>query len=353
MSFVHSPVWPWCVVLAGFVALGCEKPRPPAHDNEVVVSPHGYDGPAHSRLLRRFAPITVEGFGATTNEARTTLGHTLFFDPRLSKDQSTSCASCHDVSNGGADARVPRRAAPGDDLHQRRNAPTVLNAAGSFALAWDGRATTVEEQALGPILNPTVMGMATAAAVTTRLERIPGYVALFRAAFPDDERPITLENVGRAIGAYERKLATPGRWDKFLAGDKSALSPTEKEGLRTFLNLGCMVCHTGPLVGGSMFERVGAVEPWPNQTDPGRMAVTNSEADRMMFKVPTLRNVAKTAPYFHDSSAATLPEAVRKMGRHQLGIDLTVREVDSISAWLTALDGEVPAALAVAPALPL
>jgi len=352
VSIIRSFVSPVCAVLAGCIALGCEKPEPPRAHEKDIVTPHGYDGAANSRLLRRFAPITVDSFGGTTNEARTTLGQTLFFDPRLSKDRAISCASCHDVSKGGADAR-PAGPAPGDDLHQRRNAPTVLNAAGSFALSWDGRATTVEEQALGPLLNPNVMGMTNAVAVTTRLQRIPGYAALFRDAFPDDAHPITFENVGRAIGAYERKLSTPGRWDKFLTGDRAALTPIEKEGLRTFLNVGCMICHTGPLVGGTMFERVGVVEPWPNQTDPGRMAVTKSEADRMMFKVPTLRNVAKTAPYFHDSSAATLPEAVRKMGRHQLGIDLTVREVDSISAWLTALDGEVPAALAVAPALPL
>ena len=283
-------------VLAGSLAVGCDEPTASVEENKAS-PPRGYDASINSRLLHRFAPISAAGFGASANEALTGLGHTLFFEPRLSKERTTSCASCHDLSNGGADVRAIV-IAPHDSLHDRRNAPTVLNAAGAFAQAWDGRAASVEQQALGPILSPNVMGMTTAAAVVSRLESIPGYVALFRDAFPDDARPITLENVGRAIGAYERRLSTPGRWDRFLGGDKSALTSTEKEGLRTFLNVGCMVCHTGPLVGGSMFERVGVVEPWPNQSDTGRMAVTKSEADRMMFKVPTLRNVAKTGAVF-------------------------------------------------------
>ena len=228
----------------------------------------------------------------------------------------------------------------------------MLNAAGAFAQSWDGRDGSVEDQALHPLLDAQAMGMKSGAAVVSRLKEIAGYEVLFKEAFPDEPHPVRPENIGRALGAYERKLVTPGRWDRFLAGEKTALTPHEKEGLRTFLNVGCMVCHTGPLVGGTMFERAGVVEPWPNQADPGRMAVTKSEQDRMMFKVPTLRNVARTAPYFHDASGADLPAAVRKMAKHQLGIELSGREVDAITAWLKALDGDLPAALAMKPALP-
>ena len=303
------------------------------------------------RLLRRFSPITKLGFGQREEDGAAELGQKLFFDARLSKDRSQSCASCHDVGAGGSDGKPPSHDLS-HNLHRRRKVPTVLNAAGAFAQGWDGRVSAVEEQAIIPLLNPEVMGMRTSGAVIARIREISGYETLFRQAFPDALIPISISNVGRAIGAYERKLATPGRWDSFLRGEPGALSTSEKEGLRTFLAVGCMVCHTGPLIRGTMFERAGVVEPWPDQSDPGRMAITKSEADRMMFKVPTLRNVARTAPYFHDGSAATLPEAVRKMGRHQLGVELTSREVDAITTWLRSLDGDLPAVLVTKPNLP-
>jgi len=167
-------------------------------------------------------------------------------------------------------------------------------------------------------------------------------VSAFRTAFPDASEPVTLDNTGQAIGAFERGLVTPSRWDDYLRGDTNALTNAEKGGLKTFLDSGCMVCHTGRYLGGSMFERVGAVEPWPNQKDQGRSVVTGRSEDAMMFKVPTLRNIAKTAPYFHDGSAATLDEAVKRMGRHQLGIELSPAEVNSIATWLESLTGEIP-----------
>jgi cytochrome c peroxidase len=158
--------------------------------------------------------------------------------------------------------------------------------------------------------------------------------------------------VGRAIGAFERKLVTPGRWDKFLMGDKNALTAAEKDGFKTFTDIGCMVCHTGALLGGSMFERLGAVEPWPNQNDRGRHDVTKADGDSMMFKVPTLRNIEKTAPYFHDASATTLEEAVRMMGKHQLGLELSASEIASIITWLKSLTGEIPHDYIAKPVLP-
>ena len=312
--------------------------------------PPGNDAEINPRLLRRFRTIAPDGFNTPKNGPLVELGHALYFDPRLSKNDSVSCSSCHDLARGGVDG-LP---ASLGFASQRgaRNAPTVLNAAGAFSQFWDGRSGTIEEQALGPILDAKEMAMPSGAAVVARLQSVLGYAPLFRAAFPSEADAITFDNVGRAIGAYERGLSTPGRWDSFLAGDKNALTGKEKEGLKTFLNVGCMVCHTGPLLGGATFERVGLVEPWPNQADTGRMAITHSAGDRMMFKVPTLRNVAKTAPYFHDGSGENLRDAVRLMGRHQLGLELTAEEVDAIATWLGALDGEVSPALAARPELP-
>ncbi len=189
-------------------------------------------------------------------------------------------------------------------------------------------------------------------AVVAVLDAIPDYVEMFRRAFPGDERPVSLKNVGRALGAFERGLVTRSRWDRFLAGDAAALSAEEKHGLRVFLDVGCMSCHTGPQVGGTMLQKMGAVVPWPNQSDSGRMAVTKQPADQMVFKVPSLKNIAETAPYFHDGSGRDLASAIRKMGRHQLGIDLGNQEVEAIVAWMRSMTGKIDAPYTAAPDLP-
>jgi cytochrome c peroxidase len=303
------------------------------------------------RLLRRFKPVRdVLAEGTAPSRAQVELGRMLFFETRLSKDASQSCNSCHPLASYGADGE--RTSAGHDGTRGTRNSPTVYNAAGFFAQFWDGRAIDVEEQAKGPILNPIEMGMKDAAQVEQVLRAIPGYEPLFREAFPRDKQPLSYANVGRAIGAFERGLVTPARWDKYLKGDKQALSDAEVEGLRVFTNVGCMVCHTGEFLGGSMYEKVGAVEPWPNQKDLGRFSVTKDERDRMVFKVPTLRNIQKTAPYFHDGSAKTLPDAVQLMGRHQLGLELSDPEVTSIVTWLNSLTGELPQNYIQKPVLP-
>jgi cytochrome c peroxidase len=196
------------------------------------------------------------------------------------------------------------------------------------------------------------MAMPSAEAVLARLKVIPGYVEAFSKAFPEQTAPLTYDNVGRAIGAFERGLSTPARWDDYLRGDKSALSAAEVEGLKVFTNVGCMVCHTGEFLGGNSYQRAGVVEPWPNQSDEGRQKITASTADKMMFKVPTLRNITKTAPYFHDGSAPTLPAAVRMMGTYQLGLDLSDAEVQSIVTWLESLTGKLPTSYIAEPTLP-
>lgn len=295
------------------------------------------------QLLRRFKPLTgaIDDPSRPLTTARIELGKRLFFDTKLSRGNDVSCNSCHVLTNYGVDGRrtsVGHRGQEGV-----RNAPTVYNAAAAFAQFWDGRAKTIEDQAKTPILNPSEMGMTSEAEVVVALKSERAYGPRFAAAFPGESDPVTFANAASAIGAFERTLVTPSRWDAFLAGDANALTPAEKRGLKTFLSSGCMVCHTGPLLGGSMFQRAGAVEAWPNQADTGRMAVSKNEQDRMMFKVPTLRNIEKTAPYFHDGSAKTLEEAIAQMGRYQLGVQLDAADVQSIATWMKSLTGQLPA----------
>jgi cytochrome c peroxidase len=315
--------------------------------------PDGADtGEVNPRLLRRFKPVrkTLALADAPATTALTDLGRMLFFDKRLSKDHDLSCNSCHALDHFGVDNETTSVGAHG--VRGRRNSPSVFNAAGHFTAFWDGRAGNVEEQAKGPILNPAEMAMADAPTVVAVLKNIPGYVTAFRTAFPDDSSPVTYDNVGRAIGAFERSLVTPSRWDKYLAGDRSALTPQEINGLKLFTDLGCMTCHTGEFVGGSMFQKVGVAAKWPNQNDQGRFEITKSESDRMMFKVPSLRNIAKTAPYFHDGSAKTLEEAIELMGRYQIGEELSPKDITAIATWLGSLTGELPAKYIEPPQLP-
>ena len=304
------------------------------------------------RLLRRFEPLRKRMDIEVGPElpARIELGRKLYFDTRLSKNHDLSCNSCHKLDQYGADGEVTSKGHRG--ARGARNSPTVYNAAGLGSQFWDGRAATVEEQAGGPLLNPLEMAMPDEASVVRVLKSIPEYVNAFATAFPGPKEPVTFQNVGRAIGAFERGLTTPSRWDEFLQGNRKALSEAEVEGFKAFTNLGCMVCHTGELVGGSMYQKVGVVEAWPNQSNLGRYAVTKNDADRMVFRVPTLRNVARTAPYFHDGSAKTLPQAVKMMGKYQLGIELGETETTSIVAWLDSLTGALPTAYIEAPPLP-
>lgn len=282
-------------------------------------------------------PLTLE---------KVALGRMLWFDPRLSVDSTVSCDSCHPLNRFGADG-APRSTGVGEHLGGR-NAPSVFNAAGHVAQFWDGRAADVEEQALGPILASIEMGMPDAGAVTQRLSAIPGYVAAFDAAFPEDG--LTWANLGEALGAFERGLVTPGRWDAYLRGYHT-LSDAEVRGARAFVSNGCAACHGGALVGGSSFMKLGLVEPWPT-IDRGREVITGAEADRFVFKVPSLRNVTRTGPWLHDGSVDSLEQVVHLMGRHQLGRQVSDADVDDILAFLGALEGTVDAAYVAEPALP-
>lgn len=282
--------------------------------------------------------------------AKVTLGRLLYNEPVLSLGHDVSCATCHPLNGYGADGR---RVSFGDVGHAgSRNSPSVYNAAGQVAQFWDGRAPDVEEQAKGPVLNPAEMAMPDSVAVLDHMRASAQYRALFKAAFPADRQPITYNNVGRAIGAFERGLVTPGRWDKFLEGDTAILTAAERQGASYFVSVGCAGCHMGAYVGGASFQKLGLVKPWPTRTDSGRFKITGRPEDVMVFKVSSLRNVAHTSPYFHDGSVTDLREAVRLMARHQLGKELSNEQVGSIVTWLGTLTGDLPAEYIANPPLP-
>jgi len=294
--------------------------------------------------LAMFAPLPA-ALPAPSGEAsieQIALGRALFHEPLLSDGHDVSCSTCHALNGWGADGR--RVSFGHDGRAGSRNAPTVYNAAGHFAQFWDGRVTSVEDQAMGPILNPIEMGMQSAEAVLRLLRGTPLYVDAFRAAFPNEKNPINYANVGRAVGAFERGLLTPGRWDRFLEGDTTALTREEQRGLKRFVEVGCAGCHVGTFVGGDRYALAGVVNPWPTSLDSGRYQVTGLVQDLFVFKVPGLRNVAVTSPYFHDGSVPDLAEAVRLMAYHQLGRTLKTSEVRQIVSFLGALTGTLPTA---------
>lgn len=267
------------------------------------------------------------------------LGKKLYFDPRLSKSGFISCNSCHNLSMGGSD-NLPTSIG---DRWQRGpiNSPTVLNSSLNVAQFWDGRAADLKEQAGGPIANPGEMAFSHTLAIDM-LASIPAYVREFRQVFGVDTK-IDLDQVTGAIAEFEKTLVTPNsRFDQWLLGRSDALTVQELEGYKLFKESGCVACHNGEAVGGNSFQRMGIIEPYKGTMSEGRAAVTGKDADRFSFKVPTLRNVELTYPYFHDGAANTLAEAVDVMGRIQLGRTYTKDENDRIVAFLKTLTGDQP-----------
>ena len=302
--------------------------------------------------LAYFAPLParMDLPGEPPSQARIDLGRMLFYEPVLSEGHDVSCNSCHALNAFGADGRRVSFGHKGQE--GSHNAPTVYNAAGQIAQFWDGRAPSVEEQAKGPILNPAEMGMPNPEAVLDHMKSSAKYRAAFAAAFPGKSDPINYDNVGRAIGAFERGLVTPSRWDAFLKGDTSALTAQEKRGAKTFVTAGCTTCHSGAAVGGQMFQKVGLVHPWPLKPDSGRFLVTKNPADLYVLKVPALRDVEKTGPYFSFGEVASLDSAITMMGHYQLGRALSATQVQDIHAWLRTLTGEIPSRYIAEPRLP-
>ncbi|MEZ4737589.1 MAG: cytochrome c peroxidase [Caldilineaceae bacterium] len=277
------------------------------------------------------------------------LGRTLFYDPRLSISQTMSCNDCHPLDNYGVDNFVRSIGVNGKPVE--RNTPTVYNAALHVSQFWDGRSPDVEDQATRPVVTASEMGMLDDEMVHNTLNAIPVYAKMFEAAFPNDSNPMTLKNVGIAIGAFERGLLTPSRFDLYLKGDFTQLTEQEQRGMAKFIELRCATCHVGATLGGLSYKRLGEYEPYETE-DVGRYNVTGQDEDKYVFKVPSLRNVAKTAPYFHDGSVETLDQAVRIMVRHQLGKTVTDEEVADVVAFLNALTGELPTDYIAQPVLP-
>ncbi len=291
-----------------------------------------------SRQVFGSPPSEIVSASNPVSEAKVDLGRRLYYETKLSQSGEISCNSCHDLAAYGVDGEPT---SPGHEGQRGgRNSPTVYNAAAHLSQFWDGRAADVEEQAKGPILNPIEMAMPSEEAVVAVLESTPIYPPLFKAAFPGESNPVTYDNMARAIGAFERRLVTPSRFDDFLAGDENALSKEELTGLQVFMDSGCTACHVGPVIGGSLYQKIGLVRPYETE-DQGRFAVTGKEADRQFFKVPSLRNIEKTGPYFHDGSIKELEQAIRLMGIHQLGRDLSEQQVDAIAAFLASLTGRI------------
>ncbi len=288
-----------------------------------------------------------------TTKPRLELGKMLFFDPRLSKDGTVSCNSCHNVMFHGGDGRPV-----GVGVHGQRGgrgSPTVWNSAFQTVQFWDGRAASLEEQAMGPLVNDVEMGMGSHEHVVERLGKIPGYVSAFKLAFPKDKVPVTIENVAKAIAVYERTLITPNSpFDKYMKGNKKAMTPQQVRGMKLVDEIGCTACHTGVNFSGEEKMGVGNYKPFPQvpgskydkmydlTKDLGRYEVTKNPEDKNHWRVPTWRNIAITAPYFHNGQVKTLDEAVRVMAKTQLDADLTDTQVADIVEFLNALTGEFP-----------
>jgi len=332
-------------VLVMVFSLGCSKKESTEGQSTGKVQ-------VNEAVLAGFGPLPDEMplANAETTPAKIELGRILYYEPRLSKNQQISCNSCHGLNTFGVDNK------PVSNGHMEktgsRNSPTVYNAAGHIAQFWDGRAADVIEQAKGPILNPVEMAMPDEATVVKTLKSIPGYVELFKKAFPGDKDPVTYDNMAEAIGVFETKLVTPSRWDAFLEGDKGALTDAEKMGFNKFMENGCNTCHSGPYMGGHLYHKLGLVKAWPGVEDLGRYDVTEKESDKFFFKVPSLHNIAKTAPYLHDGSIESLDTMIAMMAEHQMGRELTDADVKSIKTFLIALTGEIPAEYVKEPELP-
>jgi cytochrome c peroxidase len=345
------------IVVASLGLVGCETDHAPAPGGAAArpspMSAADSTLVAQARALFKPLPKPVASPGSKVATQQIALGRALFFDPRVSLDGTVSCSRCHQPALYGTDGLalpigVQSRVNP-------RNAPTVLNAALQFVEHWRGDRASVEDQATKALIGPPSFGLPDYATAIARLEAL-GYEAPFRNAFPTDSQPLTVDNWGKAIGAYERTLLTPSPFDGFLEGESGALDGRAKAGLRKFIGFGCGGCHNGVGVGGGLYQKFGLVRDYWTATgstriDKGRADVTHNPADLYVFKVPSLRNVAMTPPYFHDGSVATLAGAVRVMGEVQLGRELIPADVDDLVAFLRSLTGPMPEQFAQAPVL--
>jgi cytochrome c peroxidase len=304
------------------------------------------------KKLAAYAPLpgAPDWRSSESSKSRVELGRALFHDKRLSSTHDSSCSKCHLLSTFGTDGKAFSIGHAGKPTH--RNTPSIYGAALLPRLFWDGRAETLEAAIQLNLSDPALMGAPGDARLEATLRSIPAYALQFASAFPDEEQPVTAVNAVNALGAFSRILVAPARWDRFLQGEESALTIGQKIGFHLFVETGCSECHAGALVGGDSMRLLGKARPWPNQSDKGKGQITHAASDDMMFRVPSLRNVSRTGPYFHDASAKTLGEAVRMMAAHQLGKDLDDETVRSITGWLETLSADASLLEGAPPELP-
>ena len=335
-----SPATPslWIKIILGAVLSTCfyalefwpgKAPSVPPHPHYLV-----FTGSGEPITPLPLAPPDLD-------HKKVALGRKLFNEPKLSHDNTIACASCHQLNHGGVDSRKYSLGIYGQSGNI--NAPTVYNSGYNFRQFWNGRAATLEQQVDGPVNNPVEMGSSWSE-VISKLQKGPAYSIQFSGSYPDG---ITVGNIENAIATFERSLITPNsRFDKFLKGDSAALTSKEFSGYQLFKSYGCISCHQGINIGGNLYEKLGIMRPYfvenghLTEADMGRYAITRNLEDMNVFKVPSLRNVALTAPYLHDGSAPTLEDAVKIMGKYQLGLDLTTEDISEIVAFLKTLTGE-------------
>ena len=337
----------WMLLIAVIILSSCDQKKKDAPDKKQEKKSEYTELQKKSKTFFGELPLVAENKNNPITEEKVVLGKSLYFDTILSKNKTQSCNTCHNLDTYGVD-NLPTSPGDGKGTLGTRNSPTTLNAALHIAQFWDGREPDVEAQAGGPVLNPVEMGMASEKEVVQRLSKEDKYKQMFAKAFPEDKDPITYDNMKKAIGVFERKLITPSKFDDYINGNDEALNKTEKEGLQLFFDKGCTTCHSGNALGGNIFQKFGIFgDYWEltksKKVDTGKFEVTKNEGDKYIFKAPSLRNIEKTYPYFHDGSVQDLNEAVKIMGKAQLNHDLTDQEVDKIVAFLNTLTGEVPA----------
>jgi cytochrome c peroxidase len=315
-------------------------------DEDLMNKAKAVFGPLPSSMPSPDNPITPE---------KVKLGNALFWETRISVDGTVSCVRCHPIGLYAADGL--KKPIGNHCKENPRNAPTIFNAASQISEHWIGNRTSVEDQAKQALIGPPSFGMPSYEAAEKVLKGLEGYVVMFKAAFPGEKDPVIVDNLAKAIGAFERTLVTPAPLDDFMKGNAAALSNQQKRGLQSFMEVGCSACHMSPYVGGQMYQKFGVYAPYWTYTksqpvDEGRFAVTKNPADKYVFKVPVLRNVAKTSPYFHDGSVDRLEDAVVIMAKVQLMKDLTKEQTSDLVAFLGSLTGTIPEAGVRVPLLP-
>jgi len=343
------------LLLPAFIFFGCTTNQEKKEDKEKTtqVSQADKDLLTKAQMFFKVLPTEATNPENTLTDAKIKLGKILYYDNRLSKDETQSCNTCHNIAAYGVDNLAT---SPGDNgIPGTRNSPTVFNAALKGAQFWDGRNKDVEEQAGGPILNPAEMAIPNEQFLIDRLKKVEMYQNLFAETYSGEKDPFTYKNIRHAIAAFERTLLTPSKFDKYLVNNVDALNEQEKKGLKTFIDQGCIACHTGSLLGGTMLQKFALFGDYWELTgssniDYGKFEETKIESDKFMFYVPMLRNIEKTAPYFHDGSVTDLRMAIKIMGKTELNKDLTAEQVENIFVFMKTLTANVYAEAATIPA---